>query len=97
MILELLFLIFPSLLELMTIPMIITKPLIDFHTWLMEDLLQKVDKMSMTHGLEVRVPYLEVNYVVKVFSMNYKQKINSEITKHHVRKILRKYVCLNIQ
>lgn len=68
------------------------KPLIDFHTWLVEDLLLKVDKMSMAHGLEVRVPYLDVDYVITTLSMDHNEKISYKNTKLHLRKILKKYV-----
>ena len=30
-----------------------------FHTWLPDDLLLKNDKMTMAHGVEARVPYLD--------------------------------------
>jgi asparagine synthase (glutamine-hydrolysing) len=34
-----------------------------FREWLPNDLLMKVDKMSMAHGLEVRPPFLDLNLI----------------------------------
>jgi len=42
---------------------------LDFNTFLSDDVLQKVDVMSMLNSLEVRVPFLDHNVVEYVFSL----------------------------
>lgn len=37
--------------------------LLNFSTYLLDDLLPKVDRMSMAHGLEVRAPFLDHTFV----------------------------------
>ena len=47
----------------------------DFCTWLADDLLVKVDRMSMAHSLEARVPYLDPRLINLSFSFPGKAKI----------------------
>jgi asparagine synthase (glutamine-hydrolysing) len=47
----------------------------DIQTYLVEDILMKVDKMSMAHGLEVRVPMLDHKLVELAMSMPTAMKI----------------------
>lgn len=68
------------------------KPLIHFHTWLQDDLLLKVDKMSMAHNLEVRVPYLDHNLIDIAFNIDAKKKIDVSSTKLVLRKISESYI-----
>jgi asparagine synthase (glutamine-hydrolysing) len=42
---------------------------LDFHTFLPDDVLTKVDRASMTHGLEVRVPFLSLPLVDFAFGL----------------------------
>ena len=50
------------------------KQYLDFHMWLQGDILLKADKMSMSHSLELRVPFLDkeiMQYAEKI-PANYK-------------------------
>jgi asparagine synthase (glutamine-hydrolysing) len=49
---------------------------IDLNSYMVEDILMKVDKMSMAHSLEVRVPLLDHKFVELAFSLSTKLKIN---------------------
>jgi len=60
----------------------------DFRTWLVDDLLVKVDRMSMAVSLEARVPYLDHRLAELVFSLPGKWKIGFDSGK----KILRESV-----
>ena len=42
---------------------------LDFHTWLPDDLLTKVDRTSMSYSLEVRVPFLKKELCEFAFSL----------------------------
>ena len=68
------------------------KPLIHFHTWMQDDLLLKVDKMSMAHSLEVRVPYLDHNVIETASNIDATRKISLNSTKCILRKIAEPYI-----
>lgn len=55
--------------------------LTDMHLVLPDDMLKKVDMMSMAHGLEVRVPFLDHRLVEFVFSLPVEAKINGTMRK----------------
>lgn len=55
--------------------------LTDMHLVLPNDMLTKVDLMSMAHGLEVRVPFLDYRVVDFIFSLPDDYKINRSIRK----------------
>lgn len=48
---------------------------LDFHTYLVEDILAKVDRASMMTSLEARVPLLDVNVVRLAFSIPWRWKL----------------------
>ena len=62
--------------------------LMDINNYFPDDILTKVDRASMSCGLEVRVPYLEKNLVEFMWSINSKEKNSKKILKS----ILYKYV-----
>ncbi len=55
--------------------------LTDMNLVLPNDMLKKVDLMSMAHGLEVRVPFLDHEVVNFVFSLPAESKINGKMRK----------------
>lgn len=65
---------------------------LDLKTWLPDDLLLKVDKMTMAHSLEARVPYLDHEYVEFVLSIPAYLKFKGDNTKYLFRQAARKIV-----
>jgi asparagine synthase (glutamine-hydrolysing) len=61
----------------------------DFRTWLADDILVKVDRMSMAHGLEVRVPLLDTDFVTYVAGLPNEAKLHRGRGKHLFRQALR--------
>jgi len=53
----------------------------DVNLVLQNDMLTKVDRMSMAHGLEVRVPFLDPEVVQFAFSLPQEDKISGGVTK----------------
>jgi asparagine synthase (glutamine-hydrolysing) len=52
--------------------------LADIRTYLVEDILMKIDKMSMAHGLEVRVPFLDHRVVELSMNIPTSMKISGD-------------------
>jgi len=55
---------------------------LDMHTYLPNDILVKVDRASMAHGLEVRSPFLDPEVVELALSMPFDWKLNGRTRKH---------------
>jgi asparagine synthase (glutamine-hydrolysing) len=68
----------------------------DGQTYLPEDILCKVDRASMWHGLEVRVPLLDYRIVELAWSMPLEQKVAQGVGKLPLRRILSRFLPLDL-
>jgi asparagine synthase (glutamine-hydrolysing) len=59
--------------------------LVDLHTWLPGDILVKADRMTMAHGLELRVPFLDPRVAAVAARLPMDAKIHAGTTKHLLR------------
>ena len=60
---------------------------LDLATWLPDDLLVKVDRMTMAHGVEARVPFLDHRVVEAVMGMPPEWKLRRMTGKHILRRV----------
>ncbi len=65
---------------------------IDLHYYLPNDMLTKMDRMSMAHGLEVRVPLLDREVIDFAAKLDGSLKLHGQQTKYLPRKLLGQYV-----
>lgn len=65
---------------------------LEFKQRLPELLLMRADKMSMTVGLEARVPYLDHNLVEFMFNVPDRLKFKNNETKYLLKKVAEKYI-----
>lgn len=65
---------------------------IDLNHWLPGDILQKADKMSMAHSLELRVPYLDRDVFRIARRIPYRIKTKHYTTKYVLRKVAGDYL-----
>lgn len=63
--------------------------LIDINHWLPGDILQKADKMTMAHSLELRVPFLDVEIARISSTIPYKFKFKNGQTKYILRQAVK--------
>ncbi len=62
---------------------------VDFHTMLLDNLLMKADKLSMAHGLEVRVPFLDRRLVELGMALPARAKAGLRRNKALLREVLK--------
>jgi len=62
---------------------------VDFKTYLADGILTKVDRASMAHGLEVRVPFLDHLFVERVAGLPSSLKVGSSRGKDVLKRALR--------
>ena len=65
---------------------------LDMKTYLVGDILTKVDRASMAHSLEVRVPFLDHKLVEWAFKAESSANLKDGIGKHTLKKVLEPYL-----
>ncbi|MBL8520710.1 MAG: asparagine synthase (glutamine-hydrolyzing) [Betaproteobacteria bacterium] len=69
---------------------------VDLHLWLPDDLLTKVDRASMAHSLEARVPYLDHRFVEFAATLPIGLKQKGRATKYILKKVAERYLPADI-
>lgn len=65
----------------------------DFRNYMVDDILVKVDRMSMLHGLEVRSPLLDLRLAEFAFNrLPFALKNKDQVLKHPLKTLLRRYL-----
>lgn len=64
----------------------------DFTVYLKDDLLVKVDRATMKHSLETRVPLLDYRIVEFAFNLDEKLKLKGNISKYLLKEVLYDFV-----
>lgn len=65
---------------------------VDLKTWMVDDILVKVDRMSMLNSLEVRAPFLNHRLAEWVIRLPTKYKLNGFCTKYFLKKSQEKFL-----
>ncbi len=68
----------------------------DFHNYLSNDILRKVDMASMAYSLEARVPFLDYRLVPLVLSLKENQKIKNFTTKYFLKHFSKSFLLKQI-
>jgi asparagine synthase (glutamine-hydrolysing) len=64
----------------------------DIGGWLVDDILMKLDKMSMLHSLEIRAPFLDYRLVEFAFTVPDRHRIYEGIEKYILRETFREFL-----
>lgn len=64
----------------------------DMSLYLVDDILTKVDRASMSNGLECRVPFLDYRVMMASFNMPMKFKLNKNVGKYILKEMLNDYL-----
>jgi asparagine synthase (glutamine-hydrolysing) len=65
---------------------------VDLRLWLPDDLLVKVDRATMAHSLEARVPYLDHRFVEFVAALEPRFKQSGDTRKYLLKKLAEKFL-----
>ena len=65
---------------------------VDLSLWLPDDLLTKVDRATMTHSLEARVPYLDHRFVEFCAQLAPELKVQGTTHKHVLKRVAERYL-----
>ena len=63
----------------------------DLLYWLADDLLMKVDRMTMAHSVEARAPFLDPELIGKALALPAKYKLKGKTGKHMLRELVEKH------
>lgn len=58
---------------------------VDIHTWMLYDILQKADRMSMANSLELRVPFLDKEMLELAMRIPMRYRVHGDVTKVALR------------
>ncbi len=65
---------------------------IDIHFWLLKDILQKADRMTMANSIEGRVPFIDTEVFKLASTLDEKSKVTKENTKVALRNAAKKVI-----
>lgn len=69
---------------------------LDLQTYLVDDILTKVDRASMANSLEVRVPLLDHKFAELTFKIPNRMKLNGQTQKYIFKKAMVNYLTPNV-